>query len=583
MRFLSKFHPSPVLILFGILILAAGWKALLLTLGAFPFNADEAVVALMARHILQGDRPIFFYGQAYMGSLDAFLVAGGFLVFGQQVWVIRVMQTSLYLGLIITTFGLGKEVCGSKKVGLLAAGLMAIPTVNVTLYTTASLGGYGEALLIGNLILLCALRIANASRKEDGLAAWWLWAVWGWLAGLGLWANGLTLIYSLPAGILLLVTMIQNFRKAIDKNPLDLADAVGARGDLKRVGDEAFPHAPSPALLRNRYSNATIPLRTAVTIAGFFLGSLPWWLFAITQGWQSLFSELLGSAVAVEQEAWVIRTLNHLVSFVLLGGSVTLGLRPPWEIRWLALPLLPFVLIAWLGILALALSGLKPGSGWRGGRLLLLGMALTLSFGFIFTSFGVDPSGRYFIPLVVPLSLAAAEVIANISVKPALSAGLLVLLVVYQGWGTLDSALRNPPGITTQFSEITRLDIRYQDELIKFLKTTGETRGYSNYWVSYPTAFLSAEELIFVPRLPYHDDLRYTSRDDRYLPYDKAVAESSKIAYITARNPNLDQTIARGLTILGVTWQERQIGDYHVYFQLSKAVRPDEIGLGEQP
>ena len=137
---------------------------MLLALGALPFNADEAVVALMARHILQGERPIFFYGQAYMGSLDAFLVAGGFLLLGQQVWVIRLVQALLYGGLIITTIGLGKEACGSWKIGFLAAGLMAIPTVNVTLYTTASLGGYGEALLIGKSDPV--LRIAHSLIKE---------------------------------------------------------------------------------------------------------------------------------------------------------------------------------------------------------------------------------------------------------------------------------------------------------------------------------------------------------------------------------------------------------------------------------
>jgi hypothetical protein len=36
-----------------------------------PLNSDEAVVGLMARHILDGKRPVFYYGQAYMGSLDA--------------------------------------------------------------------------------------------------------------------------------------------------------------------------------------------------------------------------------------------------------------------------------------------------------------------------------------------------------------------------------------------------------------------------------------------------------------------------------------------------------------------------------
>ena len=72
-----------------------GWvKNMDINRNVVPFNSDEAVVALMARHILQGERPIFFYGQAYMGSADAYLVATGFWVFGEQVWVIRLIECS---------------------------------------------------------------------------------------------------------------------------------------------------------------------------------------------------------------------------------------------------------------------------------------------------------------------------------------------------------------------------------------------------------------------------------------------------------------------------------------------------------
>ncbi|MCK4814771.1 hypothetical protein KA005_03295, partial [bacterium] len=66
----------------GAVIVAVVFKIGLLLANVIPFNSDEAVVALMARHILQGSRPIFFYGQAYMGSLDAFLVAGVFKLIG---------------------------------------------------------------------------------------------------------------------------------------------------------------------------------------------------------------------------------------------------------------------------------------------------------------------------------------------------------------------------------------------------------------------------------------------------------------------------------------------------------------------
>jgi hypothetical protein len=156
----------------------------------------------------------------------------------------------------------------------------------------------------------------------------------------------------------------------------------------------------------------------------------------------------------------------------------------------------------------------------------------------------------------------------------------LVGLLGFNLWGTVESALQKPPGITTQFNAITQIDHSQDDALIEFLTSKGETRGYSNYWVSYPLAFLSGEELIFVPHLPYHLDFRYTLRDSRYKPYEAQVALSDQVAYITTHHPELDDYIRSSLGGLKVDWQEAKIGDYQIFYQLSKVVSPTEIGLG---
>ena len=96
---------------------AAGLKVWLVAGGRVPFNADEAVVALMARHILQGQRPFFFYGQAYMGSLDAYLIAAGFNWFGEQVWVIRGVQA-----ILISRHPADNRLRGAGGIGELASG-----------------------------------------------------------------------------------------------------------------------------------------------------------------------------------------------------------------------------------------------------------------------------------------------------------------------------------------------------------------------------------------------------------------------------------------------------------------------------
>jgi 4-amino-4-deoxy-L-arabinose transferase-like glycosyltransferase len=491
------------LILAGILLLAVCWKVLLLAMDIFPFNADEAVVGLMGRHILGGALPIFFYGQAYMGSLDAFLVAGGFAIFGQQVWVIRLVQIVLYLGTIFTTMLLGKRIKGQVRTGIIAGLLLAIPTVNVTLYTTVSLGGYGEALLLGNLIILSGLHILDDETAPSGSAMRMLpWLLgWAFLVGLGLWANGITLIYSLPMGLLLAWRLIKQAR------------VLGRRGGI--------------AVL-------------VVLLFGFLLGSLPWWLHALQNGLDFLLRELSGSAVAVESGTWWQRSLIHLQNLLLLGGTVIFGFRPPWEVRWLALPLLPILLTFWCAVVFSFMRSTRSAHPEHRFYRIWLGVGLTLCAGFVFTSFGVDPSGRYFLPLAVPLALASAEMVPMVVKQVRWQALVVALVMLYQGWGTIDCAFRYPPGITTQFDATTVIDHRTMPELIDFLQTQGETRGYTNYWIAYPLAFNSQEQLIYVPRLPYHQDLRYTTRDDRYAPYDEVVGQSDRVAYITSNTPVLD-------------------------------------------
>jgi 4-amino-4-deoxy-L-arabinose transferase-like glycosyltransferase len=521
-----------------LLFLSAAWKFIFLIKDAVPFNADEAVVALMARHILQGERPVFFYGQAYMGSLDAWLVAAGFGLFGQQVWVIRLIQILLYCGVVLTTVEIGVVGFKSLRAGLLAGALMAVPTVNATLYTTASLGGYGEALLLGNLILLLTLWTGSRLSAARSLTRTWSAIfILGLLIGAGVWANGLTLVYSVPAVLYLLTTLIREKKLTVIYT-----------GRLFLIG-----------------------------LAGCLAGSLPWWFYALQNSPVRLMGELFGGAVAVEGGPWISQVGSHLINFILLGGTALFGFRPPWEVRWLAVPLIPFILAFWLGVVLWIGQKLVRPAKDRPIYGLLTGVIGMVTAGFLFTPFGIDPSGRYFLPMTVPLALFAAQGVEYYLRSAKWQIACIGLVILFQGWGTLDCANRFPPGLTTQFYEPSIIDHRYDGELIRFLRGAGETRGYTNYWVAYPLAFLSQEEFIFIPALSYHLDLSYTSRDDRYAPYREAVDASERTAYITTRNPRLDGQLRDNFRRLGVTWKETKIGDYQVYYQLLRPVRAAEL------
>jgi len=207
---------------------------------------------------------------------------------------------------------------------------------------------------------------------------------------------------------------------------------------------------------------------------------------------------------------------------------------------------------------------------------------VTLLAGFVLSPFGADPSGRYFLPLAAPLASFAAGWVVSAEQRWGRWVWLAPgVLIPFHLVGTLESASRFPPGLTTQFDPVTQIDHRYDAELMAFLQSQGERRGYTNYWVAYPLAFLSQEDLIFVPRLPYHQDFRYTRRDDRYAPYDDLVARAERVAYITTNHPALASTLREGFLSLGVTWKEARFGDYLVFYGLSRAVRPEALGLGE--
>jgi hypothetical protein len=488
----------------------------------------------MARHILQGMWPTFFYGQAYMGSLDASLVAGAFALLGQRVVAIRLVQLVLYTGTVLTTIGLARRILGPRP-AIIAGLLMAIPTVNVTLYSTISLGGYGEAFLLGNLLLLVALAIVDRPDLKP------MYLAWGFLSGLGLWAFGLTLIYVLPSGI---VIGLYSLRRSENR---------GKEGPGTKI---------------------------ALMGLGAVFGASPWIAYAIRHGIGPLLSELGGSAIAGASPVSFLASIgSHTFNLILFGTTVIFGLRPPWEVRWLAPVLIPFVVAFWLGVLFFALRGLRREGVDRPGMVLLVGVCLCLLAGFILTPFGADPSGRYFTPLAVPLAIFGAGLLESVMQRlgPLPAWALTAVVLVFNLWGTIDSTRRNPPGLTTQFNPNTLVDHSHDQALIEFLSQQGEMRGYTNYWVAYPLAFLSSEAEIFVPRLPYHPDLRYTPRDDRYAPYDHLVSMADKVAYITTGPTALDSALQAYFSRMSVEYMEADIGSYHVYYDLSKRVPPPDF------
>src|SRR5215472_14563836 len=163
-------------------------------------DGDEALVGIQAEHILRGELPIYFYSQPYMGSLEAYLMAGIFAIVGPSVWALRVEPILLSLIVVWLTWKLAAALADTARLPLhakqwfmtIAAFLAAIPPLYDTVLELRTLGGYVEIFIFMLLLLLFALELTNrraagASRRE--LA--WRWAGIGFIVGLGLWVNPL--------------------------------------------------------------------------------------------------------------------------------------------------------------------------------------------------------------------------------------------------------------------------------------------------------------------------------------------------------------------------------------------------------
>ncbi len=190
-------------------------------------DGDEALVGIQAQHILQGERPVYFYAQAYMGSLEAYLVALLFAVAGSSMWVFRSEAILLSLLIVWLTWRLATVLadfatCSINLLPLpqrgystwpinrrwfisIATLFAAVPPLYDTVAEMHMLGGYIETFVLMLLLLLSTLQLTRrwwADATSCELA--WRWAGIGLIVGLGLWVNPLIVSAILAAAIWLI-------------------------------------------------------------------------------------------------------------------------------------------------------------------------------------------------------------------------------------------------------------------------------------------------------------------------------------------------------------------------------------------
>ena len=111
------------------------------------------------------------------------------------------------------------------------------------------------------------------------------------------------------------------------------------------------------------------------------------------------------------------------------------------------------------------------------------------------------------------------------------------------------------------------------------MEEENELYGFTNYWVSYPLAFLSGEKIITVPMLPYHPDLRFTERDNRISRYNDLILEGKNYFFITTNNQPLNDLLELKFKQNEIKFKTKVIDDYFIFYDLSRKITPIDLGL----
>lgn len=231
-------------LLFVILLLAGvGVRIFGAWLYRHSHNPDFGVVALMARHIAEGSGfPVFFYGQAYMGSLEPAVSALFCRILGCSGFAVCLGTALFGVGLLPLVYAWGRD-AGGKSAGLAAMAFCAIGPVGYFHYLASPRGGYAATLLLGSLIIWWACRIGLSERGGQPVRPAGMF-LFGLIAGLAFWTNWLTAPAMLTAALMIL------------------------------------------CLTRGK----TFGLRFWAAVPGFAIGSLPLWIWNVRHEWQSFAS-----------------------------------------------------------------------------------------------------------------------------------------------------------------------------------------------------------------------------------------------------------------------------------------------------
>ncbi len=492
----------------------------LFALQHLPPSSDEACPALMAWHILNGEFPVVYWGQTYMGTQESFIGAALIPIFGFNIVTARLYPLFFGLAFYWVSYLLARKLYG-PTVGIVTLAILAIPAPYLAMCGALIPPDNHLALVtLGSLALLVTVDLVFGAPKKR---PWWKFVLLGLILGYAFWLHILVLSY---IGAALLFLFLR------DK-------FVFLRGEFW-IGVFAFCVGSLPLLWYNAVHNFATFTDAGRTVS---------WARSL-----ELAGELLGT------------TLHFLVGLkVMLYGDNSRFVSLP---GWLAF----LLAVIWIGMLLLMiaprcrsllkLTGLSIKSADGTGILLTL-VAIT-AWMFCRSACAGWSDVRYILPMIsaLPILLAVGLTRVRQWSRPVFAV-LLLVVIGTQAWGNvlLVRAWNNP--------RIVSEDLGLPDTapLFAFLEKQAIHYAYAPYRLSYRMTFESREQLICSE--PYNE--RFPGREVKFIDQVRAATNVAYISHDTLRLPN---DFESNLKKIGGAYRKKEGLHFAVYYDFTPPYGP---------
>jgi 4-amino-4-deoxy-L-arabinose transferase-like glycosyltransferase len=515
-----------------ILLAAAGVYGAVLATSQSRVDGDEAVVGVMARHIMtRGERPIFFYGQAYGGggAIEAYLATIPFALFGDNAISLKLVGLVISLATLVATYFFCLSIWG-RRMALVTTAILAAASPLVEWHTKMR-GGYVGLMLSSVVILWVYMKVARSEKARGG---WFV--LLGVLCGLAVYNKELILPLLLALGL-----------------------AAGARRDL---------------FLR--------PKAIGLTLFGGLVGAFPLVYYNLTNGFRNV-RYVLGIGTRAEEgvRAGLVAVLFKYLPAFFHPRNVDQYVNPTPAQSWieyaLYVGLAVFAGVVCRGALRRMFTDWLPkkekgkGKGKKHEQrkapepeaILLTAVVIHLLACAMSSETSKTP--RYFLALFPALPILAGSAIARLwEMKSGLKKGIGVaafLALLGIGIAAQVSYIR-PPMVTDDFglydarTFVRQTSPETLDEIIAYLRQEGVSHVMCTYFLQWRILFESHETIIASSNGMHPGRVRYPEYDDRVAWADRVglILHRESGPFMEFENSELARELKR-----------KDIGPYAVY------------------